>query len=58
MQAKLNEIQNRINKLQRTYMQAQMEVMKEKKFYPDANSTLRVNLWKCKRIYCKGCGEI
>lgn len=40
--AKLNEIQNRINQLQRTYMQAQMEVMKEKKFYPDANSTLRL----------------
>ncbi len=39
---KLNDIQNRINKLQRTYMQAQMEVMKEKKFYPDANSTMRV----------------
>lgn len=38
----LNEIQARINKLNRTYMQAQMEVMKEKKFYPDANSTLRV----------------
>jgi hypothetical protein len=40
--ARLNELQNRINKLQRTYMQAQMEVMKEKKFYPDANSTLRL----------------
>lgn len=40
--AKLNVIQDRVNKLQRTYMQAQMEVMKEKKFYPDANSTLRV----------------
>ncbi|WP_276505006.1 S46 family peptidase [Terrimonas pollutisoli] len=40
--ARLNEIQNRINQLQRTYMQAQMEVMKERKFYPDANSTLRV----------------
>jgi len=39
---KLNEVQNKINKLQRTYMQAQMEVMKEKKFYPDANSTLRL----------------
>ncbi|HNR16634.1 MAG TPA: S46 family peptidase [Chitinophagaceae bacterium] len=38
----LNEIQARINKFNRTYMQAQMEVMKEKKFYPDANSTLRV----------------
>jgi hypothetical protein len=42
VQGKLNEIQTRINKLQRTYMQAQIEVFKEKKFYPDANSTLRV----------------
>jgi hypothetical protein len=39
---RLNEIQARINQLQRTYMQAQMEVFKEKVFYPDANSTLRV----------------
>lgn len=39
---KLTAIQNNINQLQRTYMQAQMEVMKEKKFYPDANSTMRV----------------
>jgi hypothetical protein len=42
VQGRLNEIQTRINKLQRTYMQAQMDVFKEKKFYPDANSTLRV----------------
>jgi len=41
-QEKLNEIQTRINKLQRLYMQAQMDVFKEKKFYPDANSTLRL----------------
>ncbi|MGZ8549802.1 MAG: S46 family peptidase [Chitinophagaceae bacterium] len=40
--AKLNPVQSRINQLQRDYMKAQMEVMKEKKFYPDANSTLRV----------------
>lgn len=40
--SKLNPIQNRINQLQRAYMQAQMDVMKERKFYPDANSTLRV----------------
>jgi hypothetical protein len=40
--ASLNPIQNRINQLQRTYMQAQMEIMKEKRFYPDANSTLRL----------------
>jgi len=45
---KLNEIQSRINKLQRTCMQAQMEVMKEKRFYPDANSTLRLTYGKVK----------
>ncbi len=39
---KLNEIQNKINKLNRSYMQAQMDVMKNKAFYPDANSTLRL----------------
>ncbi len=38
----INEIQPNINKLQRTYMQAQLDVFAEKKFYPDANSTLRV----------------
>jgi len=46
--ARLNPIQNRINQLQRTYMQAQMEVMKEKRFYPDANSTLRLTYGKVK----------
>jgi hypothetical protein len=45
---KLNEIQARINKLNRTYVQAQMEVFKEKTFYPDANSTLRVTYGKVK----------
>jgi len=39
---KLTTIQPEINKFQRTYMKAQMQVMKNKKFYPDANSTLRV----------------
>lgn len=39
---RVNAIQSRINQLQRTYMKAQMEVFKEKAFYPDANSTLRV----------------
>ncbi len=48
VQAKLVEVNNGINKLQRTYMQAQMEVFKEKKFYPDANSTLRVTYGKVK----------
>ncbi len=39
---KLNSIQAEINQLQRTYMQAQMDVFSKKTFYPDANSTLRV----------------
>ncbi len=47
-QAKYNEMQAGINKLQRTYMQAQMDVMKERKFYPDANSTLRVTFGNVK----------
>lgn len=33
---------NEINRLNRLYMAAQMEVFRNKKFYPDANSTLRV----------------
>lgn len=39
---KLDEYQNNINQLQRTYMQAQMDVFTQKAFYPDANSTLRL----------------
>jgi hypothetical protein len=42
----LNKLQSKINQLNRTYMQAQMEVMKEKRFYPDANSTLRITYGK------------
>lgn len=40
--AGLTPLQATINRLQRKYMQAQMEVFSEKVFYPDANSTLRV----------------
>lgn len=42
----VNELQEKINGLQQVYMQAQMDVFKEKKFYPDANSTLRVTYGK------------
>jgi hypothetical protein len=38
----LNALQSDINRLQRHYMQAQMDVFSNKAFYPDANSTLRV----------------
>ncbi len=50
---RLNEIQNRINQLQRIYMQGQMDVMKEKKYYPDANSTLRVTYGKVKGYHAR-----
>lgn len=39
---KVNALQSDINRLQRNYMQAQMDVFTNKAFYPDANSTLRV----------------
>ncbi len=39
---RLNELQSDINRLQRIYMKAQMDVFSTKAFYPDANSTLRV----------------
>jgi hypothetical protein len=37
-----NELQPQINLLQRQYMAAQMAVFKEKRFFPDANGTLRL----------------
>ena len=39
---KIKEYQEQINKLQRSYIKAQMEVFTDKKFFPDANSTLRL----------------
>ncbi len=46
VQKDLNGKQTSLNMLQRTYMQAQMDVFKEKTFYPDANSTLRLTYGK------------
>ena len=46
---KLNEYQANINRLQRTYMQAQMDVFTDKTFYPDANSTLRLTYGQVKK---------
>ncbi|MCF3110601.1 S46 family peptidase [Niabella sp. CC-SYL272] len=43
---RLNELQARINGLQRDYMKAQTEVFTDRSFYPDANSTLRVGFGK------------
>lgn len=42
-----NDLQNDINRLQRIYMQAQMEALgKSRRFYPDANGTLRLTYGK------------
>lgn len=38
--------QSKLDSLQRIYMKAQLEIFPEKKFYPDANSTLRVSYGK------------
>ncbi|MEI6864452.1 S46 family peptidase [Flavicella sp.] len=43
---KYSEINAEIKKLQRIYMAAQIEMMPNKKFYPDANSTLRITWGK------------
>jgi len=46
VEPKYSELRAEINKLQRTYMKAQIEMMPNKKFYPDANSTLRITWGK------------
>jgi hypothetical protein len=43
---KYNELNEQISALQETYMRAQMEVFSGRKFYPDANSTLRCSYGK------------
>ncbi len=43
---KLNGLQDKLNELQRKYMKAQMEVLPNKRYYPDANGTLRVTYGK------------
>ncbi|HXC07247.1 MAG TPA: S46 family peptidase [Bacteroidia bacterium] len=39
---KYGRMNKKLDVLNRTYMQAQMEVLPDKRYYPDANSTLRV----------------
>jgi hypothetical protein len=46
---KVTSLQTEINKIQRQYMEAQLLVMqKDRKFYPDANSSLRLTYGKVK----------
>ena len=46
--AKVTSIQNQIDALQKKFMAQQMETDKDRKFFPDANSTLRVTYGKVK----------
>lgn len=50
---KLSSLINEIQQLNRIYMKAQMEFEKEKVFYPDANSTLRVAYGQVKGYFSK-----
>jgi hypothetical protein len=45
---KYDEINLKISALQRTYMKAQLELNKDSRIFPDANSTLRVTYGKVK----------
>ncbi len=45
---KYEEINMRISALQRTYMKAQLELNKDSRIFPDANSTLRITYGKVK----------
>lgn len=46
--AEYKRLQDEINALQSLYMKAQMDVFAEKRFYPDANSTMRVTYGQVK----------
>jgi hypothetical protein len=48
VRGELTRINGEIQKLNKSYMEAQMEFDKEKVFYPDANSTLRVTYGQVK----------
>ncbi|NMC41737.1 MAG: S46 family peptidase, partial [Bacteroidales bacterium] len=50
---KLSSLNTELQQLNRIYMKAQMEFEKEKVFYPDANSTLRVAYGQVKGYFSK-----
>ncbi|MFP4470307.1 MAG: S46 family peptidase [Bacteroidales bacterium] len=51
VQPKLAALTIRLDSMMRIYMKAQMEYQPDKRFYPDANSTLRVAYGKVKPYY-------
>ena len=51
LQKKYNLLNAQLDSMQRIYMKAQMEMQPNKRFYPDANSTLRVHYGNIKDYY-------
>jgi hypothetical protein len=49
----VNKAESEVNALNKRYLDALREVMSERKFYPDANSTLRVSYGKVKDYFPK-----
>lgn len=49
----VNSLEARVDSMMRLYMKAQMEMQPDNRFYPDANSTLRVAYGKVKPYYPK-----
>jgi hypothetical protein len=49
----VNILEARVDSMMRLYMKAQMEMQPDNRFYPDANSTLRVAYGKVKPYYPK-----
>ncbi len=49
----MSAVNNEVEELMTRYMAGQMEVFTDKKFYPDANGTLRVSYGKIKGYYPK-----
>jgi len=47
----LRQLDNKRERLMRTYMKAQMEMQPDHRFYPDANFTLRITYGKIKGYY-------
>ncbi|MBU1011591.1 MAG: S46 family peptidase [Bacteroidetes bacterium] len=48
LKPEITKLENQLARLQRVYMLAQMEMQPNKRFYPDANSTLRISYGKVK----------
>ncbi len=58
IEPEFQRINTQINALQKTYMKAQMEVLPNKRYFPDANSTFTCNLRTGSRLFAKRCSVL